>query len=282
MSAWLARVESVLEQVDSAVGTGASGRASAASTPRSISPQNSSRAPYSVTPLARTSGGVMDNTGSALKVSDDEQAKLISELIMRVRSLELDRESQEELVLALRQKLDQTLREKNTEAAAQAADEKERNEEVRALEDRIASLEGELQAYSEALGTANSQAQQSKETAEALKAECTEHVAAAAKASAEIARLQGALHIAQAQVAQAHEEAEARKSKNEETEAEADVEGSKLSVAANKLAKDSKTGDKADIETITHSMSEVVSAAVELLGADVVRGIGCGYGRKIQ
>jgi len=229
-----------------------------------VSPQTTVRSPspssYSVTPLARSS--------NLVEGASDDPSTVITELRMRIRSLELDREAQEEVVLALRQKLDQALREKSSEAAAQAADVEAKNEEARALEERIASLEGELQAYATALGTANAQAQQNKDAADALKAECTEHVAAAAKASAEIARLQGALHLAQAQMSQAQEAAKSKKEVHEEEEEEgkAPQGNSKLSLAAYKLA---KQGDKADPDTLR----EVFEAAAQLLGAEVVASV---------
>jgi len=274
---WLAKVESVLEQVDSAVGTGASGRSSSNSnTPRSSSPLTTAySSSSSTTPLARSSNAIETDT----LINDVDQSNIIDELRMRIRTLELDREAQEEVVIALRQKLDQALREKTSEEAEQAVDLEVRNEKTRALEDRIASLEGELQSYAAALGTANAQVQQNKDAVEALKAECTEHVAAAAKASAEIARLQGALHIAQAQVTQAQEAAaaaaaarsneSAKKKEQEEQDDDEKIEGNKLFIAAHKLVKESKTvGDNK--ESITSIIHEVMEAAVEMLGSDTV------------
>lgn len=269
MNGWLARVESVLEQVDSAAGAGANPRNSPAASQR---PRLAASAPPQkpAAPAPEPQKEKDDDEEEQEKGGGRAAARaLVDTLQKRVRSLELENEAQGEVVDALGRKLDDALRARDAALAAQSTAAATRADETAALQARVAALEGEVQAYAAALGTANAQVHALETRADAARTEAAAQAETLAARTAEVAQLQQALRDAQQATTK-----EAPKTQEEEepkavVDEEAAHEDTVLGMAARQLADAASRAD-ADPAGLVDGLRAVVSAATTVLGAERV------------
>ena len=275
MSGWLAKVESVLEQVDNAAGAGANPRNSPSGAQRRLAVSAPPQKPAAETlPPPPSSPPQQQRQQQQQKQQD---AEVTETLRKRVRSLELENEAQGEVVETLGRRLDEAVRARDAAVAAQRAAAATRADETAALEARVAALEGEVQAYAAALGTANAQVHELQAREGAAQTAAAAQAEALAARTAEVARLQQAL-AQQAECAEDKDEEKEEQEQEQESHKETsrdekgdndeDDDDTALGTAARQLADATRTD--ADAASLMERLRAVVHAAATVLGEERV------------